>query len=161
MPKKRYRPNVAMFVLNRAGEILTCERSDYRDSWQLPQGGAEDGEELVEAAFRELYEEIGTQAATLLERIPGTFRYDWPKRLWRKGYCGQEQVFFILRISPWAKIDLSRASQRDPQVEQEFRRYEFLSAKDFLRRVNGFKKASYKKALSKALEEYPELFKVK
>jgi len=160
MPKgsKKYRANVAVFVVNRHGEILVCERSDYDGAWQIPQGGIEKGEKLREAAIRELYEEIGTCSVGFLAKIPGTFRYDWPKALRKKGIKGQEQTFFIFRISPWAKIDLKRAARKDKNIKQEFRSYEFLPARKFLNRINGFKKKNYSKALSLALKKYPTAF---
>lgn len=158
MQNKKYRPNVAIFLLNRSGEILTCERNDYPGTWQLPQGGIEKGEKSKEAAIRELYEEIGTKSARFLAKVPGKFRYDWPKKLRKKGFKGQEQEFFLFRLSPWAKIDLVRASKKDKSIKQEFQRYEFLTPKDFVKRINSFKKASYKKALKVALSEFPELF---
>ena len=98
MQNKKYRPNVAIFVVNRHGEILTCERNDYRGTWQIPQGGVEKGEKTKDAAVRELYEEIGTKSAKFLAKVPGKFRYDWPKKLRRKGFKGQEQVFFIFEL---------------------------------------------------------------
>ena len=158
MQNKKYRPNVAIFVINRHGEILTCERNDYRGTWQIPQGGIEKGEKTKDAAVRELYEEIGTRSAKLIAKIPGKFRYDWPKKLRRKGFRGQEQVFFIFELSPWAKIDLRRASKKDRNIKQEFQEYEFLSPKAFIKRVNSFKKENYKKALKTALSKFPELF---
>ena len=158
MQNKKYRPNVAIFVINRRGEILTCERSDHHGTWQIPQGGIEKGEKNKDAAIRELYEEIGTRSAKYVARVPGRFRYDWPKKLRRKGYRGQEQVFFIFEISPWAKIDLKRASKKDPKIKQEFKKYEFLPPKAFMKRVNSFKKDSYKSALRKAISKFPDLF---
>jgi putative (di)nucleoside polyphosphate hydrolase len=155
---KKFRPNVAVFVLNRRGEILVCERNDYPGSWQLPQGGIDKNEKAKDAAFRELYEEIGTRSATLIKKIPGTFRYTWPKQLWKRGYKGQEQTFFIFRISPWAKIDLARAANKHRSIKQEFQSFEFIEHKKFLKRVHGFKKVSYKRALKVALSRYPSLF---
>jgi len=163
MQNKKYRPNVAIFVLNRRGEILTCERNDYPGTWQIPQGGIEAGENSKEAAIRELYEEIGTRSLKFLAKVPGKFRYDWPKklrskRLGRKGFHGQEQIFFIFQISPWAKINLSRAAKKDRGIKQEFQEFEFLNPKEFIKRVNSFKKETYQKALTKAISKFPELF---
>ena len=44
-------------VLNNKGEILIVNQ--HGNSWSLPKGHIEEGEEILEAAKRETYEESG------------------------------------------------------------------------------------------------------
>ena len=76
--------------------ILICERRDFANSWQFPQGGIDAGESPREALARELMEEIslpGDGFRILAER-PG-YRYRFPARHLKRGrYVGQEQAEF-------------------------------------------------------------------
>jgi putative (di)nucleoside polyphosphate hydrolase len=52
-----------------AGRRIPAENSEYDGSpqlWQMPQGGIDAGEDPLEAAYRELYEETGMRTVTLL-----------------------------------------------------------------------------------------------
>ena len=67
MPGKLgYRSAVGVMLLSRAGEVLVARRIDMpmMPAWQMPQGGIDPGETPVQAALRELKEEIGTAAAS-------------------------------------------------------------------------------------------------
>jgi putative (di)nucleoside polyphosphate hydrolase len=59
MKNKVYRPNIGVILLNKQGQILLAEREGMPDTWQLPQGGIDEGETPVESLFREVREEIG------------------------------------------------------------------------------------------------------
>lgn len=59
------------------GRILVCQRDDdpsipYPGMWDLPGGGAEPGESLLDCAYRELTEEFGLTDVNLvlLDAIP-------------------------------------------------------------------------------------------
>lgn len=69
MPYLRMAPStkdaVAVIALNERGEMLVQREYSYPPDeimWQLPGGGAEEGEELIDAAKRELSEESGFTA---------------------------------------------------------------------------------------------------
>ncbi len=51
-------PGGRAIVQNHAGEILFHRRSDF-NFWDLPGGGAEEGESAEQCVIRELYEETG------------------------------------------------------------------------------------------------------
>ena len=139
---KKYRENVAAFVVNDDGLILACHRSDRRGAWQLPQGGVDKGETPEDTLFRELKEEIGTDQIEIIDTLPQTIYYEWPKRVQkRKGYRGQEQFYFLVKLKPGAEIVLD--SYKNP----EFDAVEWCSPNDFLNRIDGFKKDAYSKAL--------------
>ena len=54
-----YRKNVAVIVRDPSnGKLLFCRRCES-DNWQFPQGGIDNGEDVTEAMYRELYEEVG------------------------------------------------------------------------------------------------------
>ena len=52
------------------------ERLDGKEAWQMPQGGIDDGEDIVTAAFRELKEEIGTDKAEIIRIHDKKLKYD-------------------------------------------------------------------------------------
>jgi len=106
---KEYRKNVALILERKRGKILICQRSDCEDSWQFPQGGVDEGEEPIEALYREVSEEIGLSSKfyQIIEARDG-YRYDFDKRhaKW-KHYLGQEQTYFRCRFKGKNKnIDL-------------------------------------------------------
>ena len=52
-----YRPCVGLMIFNKYGLVFSGQRLDNpNDSWQLPQGGIDEGENPIQAAFRELEE---------------------------------------------------------------------------------------------------------
>ncbi len=152
---KRYRPNVAIVVVNKEGLVLACRRSDQYKIWQFPQGGIEKDETEEEAMWRELKEELGTTDAKLIGRLPDTICYDWPEHLHRKGFCGQEQSYFLVRLKKKAVINLEA---HDPP---EFDKAEWVSSATFLERIEGFKAKAYRKALLELIDLFPEYFSSK
>ena len=59
-----YRPCVGVMLVNSSGRVFVGRRIDNKegDWWQMPQGGVDEGEDLEEAALRELAEETGVTA---------------------------------------------------------------------------------------------------
>ncbi len=96
-----YRENVAACILNKKDEVLVVRRAREREEhWQMPQGGADEGETLQDAVVREVGEEVGTRSLAIIGAHPKTYRYDWPE--WHRlngGYRGQTQTLFYLRYT--------------------------------------------------------------
>ncbi|HAJ22741.1 MAG TPA: RNA pyrophosphohydrolase [Rhodospirillaceae bacterium] len=98
-----YRPCVGLMLFNNKGEVFIGNRIDVPgDHWQMPQGGIDDGETPLDAALRELQEEIGTNKATVLAESATWYPYDLPaglsRRIWKGKYRGQTQRWFALRF---------------------------------------------------------------
>ncbi len=95
-----HRPNVGIVLFNRDGRVWYGRRAGASDPyrWQFPQGGVDPGEDLYDAARRELAEETGVVSTSLLGRTQGWIAYDFPPDRGRKGWIGQKQVWFALRF---------------------------------------------------------------
>jgi putative (di)nucleoside polyphosphate hydrolase len=69
----------------------------------MPQGGIDPGESPIDAAFRELEEEIGTAKAELLAEAEDWLNYDLPHdlvaMLWQGRFRGQTQKWFAMRFT--------------------------------------------------------------
>lgn len=101
----RYRPGVGVVVIDDQGRVLVGRRirAIGPERWQFPQGGIDEGEAPLEAALRELEEEIGTRDVDVLAELDRPLRYDLPAAVhpaprWAKRYRGQEQRWFAVRL---------------------------------------------------------------
>ena len=96
------RKGVGIVVLNKRNEIFVAKRIDNpKNFWQMPQGGVDDGEDYLSAAFRELEEETSVKNVKLIKEIEGTTSYELPDNLlgiiWKGKYKGQKQKWFLMR----------------------------------------------------------------
>ncbi len=104
-----YRPNVAAILSIDAGMILVGERVGMPDSWQFPQGGLEPGETAGEGLHRELREELSLEPADyVVQEQRGPYRYLFAPGYTKKGYQGQEQTYFRLRLlGPESRVNIA------------------------------------------------------
>ena len=145
--QREYRPNVAMIIVSHRypekKEIFIAQRNDLLDIWQFPQGGIDKGEEVKEALFREMQEEIGTDAAEIIAEYPEWISYDFPTKIAdkMKPYKGQVQRYFLMKLAKNAKINLATE-------HPEFSEHKFVSAEDVLSLTAHFKKPVYEKVVN-------------
>ena len=97
------RSGVGIVVLNQDNDVFVAKRIDtQKNFWQMPQGGVEDGEDYLTAAYRELEEETSIKNVDLIRELDGLISYELPKNLlgviWKGKYRGQEQKWFIMRF---------------------------------------------------------------
>ncbi|NDF12759.1 MAG: RNA pyrophosphohydrolase [Proteobacteria bacterium] len=100
---KPYRSGVGMMLINRDGKIFAARRIDTRsEAWQMPQGGIDRGETPLEAALRELKEEVGTDNVEVIAESKDWYQYDLPDylaaKLWKGKFQGQRQKWFAMRF---------------------------------------------------------------
>ena len=97
------RTGVGIIVLNKDNKVFVAKRIDNaKNFWQMPQGGVDEGENFLNAAYRELEEETSIKSVELIEELEGTITYELPDHLlgiiWRGKYKGQKQKWFLMRF---------------------------------------------------------------
>ena len=97
------RNGVGIIVLNDKRKVFVAKRIDNpKNFWQMPQGGVDKGESLLEAAYRELKEETNITKVKLIKEIEGTLTYELPSHLlgkiWKGKYRGQKQKWFLMKF---------------------------------------------------------------
>jgi putative (di)nucleoside polyphosphate hydrolase len=98
-----YRAGVGIMLVNQRGQVFIAQRIDNPGpAWQMPQGGIDKREEPLQAAWREMREEIGTASARFIGESKDWLTYDLPAdlvpRLWKGKYRGQRQKWFAFRF---------------------------------------------------------------
>ena len=98
-----FRSGVGIVVLNKDNKVFVAKRIDNnKNFWQMPQGGVDEGEEYLTAAYRELEEETSIKNVDLIKELDGLISYDLPKNLlgviWKGKYRGQKQKWFVMRF---------------------------------------------------------------
>ena len=140
--ERPYRPCVGIFLINKAKQVFGGRRIDGRsEAWQMPQGGINPGETVIDACMREMSEEIGTSSAELLCEHDKWLYYDIPlplaDRLWHGQYKGQKQKWMALRFTGNDDdIDVNTA-------EPEFCEWRWLEPRELVNRAVAFKRDVY------------------
>jgi len=130
-------------LINSEGLIFVGNRLDVDgDHWQMPQGGIDAGETAEQAAWRELFEEVGTDKAELLGESAGWFSYDLPpdlsRRVWKGKFRGQTQRWFAFRFTgDDREIDLEAHTA-------EFEEWRWAKASDLTDLAVDFKRKIYR-----------------
>ncbi|HBV78863.1 RNA pyrophosphohydrolase [Alphaproteobacteria bacterium] len=140
--ERPYRPCVGIFLINDAKQVFGGRRIDSRaEAWQMPQGGIDPGETVIDACMREMGEEIGTSSAELLCEHDDWLYYDIPlplaDRLWHGQYKGQKQKWMALRFT---------GDDRDINIntaEPEFCEWRWLEPRELVDLAVPFKRDVY------------------
>lgn len=150
-----YRPCVGIVLINDHGMIFIGERTDVPGAWQMPQGGIDAGEDVEEAALRELQEEIGTDKADIIQVTPSEFYYDFPNEMRshpRRGkWRGQRQRWALARFTG-TEDDVDLTADK----HQEFGRWRWATADEVVNAIIPFKRVVYRAVLAELLDR-PDL----
>ena len=97
------RKGVGIVILNSKNEVFVGKRKDNPfDKWQMPQGGVDPNEPLLDAMKRELLEETSIKNIEVLKEFNQWLEYELPENLigkiWKGQYRGQKQKWFIVRF---------------------------------------------------------------
>lgn len=148
---RNYRPNVGVALFNRAGQVWYGRRaSDFASLnvpgaylWQMPQGGVDEGEDYVAAAFRELEEETGIVSARLLTITPGWLAYDFPSGYRKQHWIGQRQKWAAMLFEgDESEIDLVH------EGKQEFDAWRWGELEDAPSLIVPFKRRVYEELMA-------------
>lgn len=141
-----YRLNVGIILTKSSGQVFLGKRIN-QNAWQFPQGGLDDQENIEEAVFRELWEEIGLDRSKV-EIIGHTrqwLKYKLPRKLIRstKPTCiGQKQKWYLLKLTG-TDADINLTASMKP----EFDGWEWVNYWFPLSQVIHFKREVYRRAL--------------
>ena len=142
------RLGVGAVVLNKKNQVFVGKRKDNPiDKWQMPQGGVNTGENLVDAMKRELHEETSIQNIKIINEIDGWFEYELPKNLlgkiWKGRYRGQKQKWFVVKF-------LGNDTEINLQTDKpEFIEWRWLDIENLPNVIVDFKRKVYEQLLPK------------
>ena len=138
------RKGVGVVVLNKENKIFVAKRIDNpKNFWQMPQGGVDENEDYLSAAFRELKEETSIQSVELIKEIDDMTIYELPDHLlgiiWKGRYRGQKQKWFLMKFNGKdSEINLNTA-------HPEFLDWKWIEINKITKLVVKFKLNVYKK----------------
>ena len=140
------RTGVGIVVLNSENKVFVGKRRDNPiDKWQMPQGGVDPGESLIEAMRRELLEETGITNIKILKELNYWLEYELPKDLigiiWKGKFRGQKQRWFIVKFL---------GTDKEVNVKTkfpEFIEWKWLNIEALPNVIVDFKKDVYRKLL--------------
>ena len=142
------RLGVGVVLLNKKNQVFVGKRKDNPiDKWQMPQGGVNTGENLIDAMKRELHEETSIQNIKILNEIDGWFEYELPKNLlgkiWKGRYRGQKQKWFVVKF-------LGNDGEINLQTDKpEFIEWRWLDIENLPNVIVDFKRKVYEQLLPK------------
>jgi putative (di)nucleoside polyphosphate hydrolase len=146
-----YRPCVGVMLINSDGLVFVGRRIDQTvEGWQMPQGGIDGNETPVQAALRELKEEIGTNKAEPLREMKEWVAYDLPDHLvgiaLHGRYRGQRQKWIAMRFL---------GEDRDINIRTahpEFSAWKWLAMEALPRLIVPFKQDTYARVIAEFRE---------
>ena len=89
------RKGVGIIVLNEKNKVFVAKRIDNpKNFWQMPQGGVDEGEDFLSAAYRELEEETSIKNVKLIKEnfYPSDIQKDIDKFLTELDLWHHDQI---------------------------------------------------------------------
>jgi putative (di)nucleoside polyphosphate hydrolase len=126
--------------------VLAFERSDAADSWQLPQGGLDTGEEPIEGAWRELFEETGLNDHHVIARAeyPDWIAYEWPSEIMREhGKDGKRRG----QVQKWFLFDALSPDIEPTPDGSEFVAWKWVEPEWLIAQVLDWRRPAYERVL--------------
>jgi len=142
------RVGVGAIVINKENKIFVGKRKDHpNNNWQMPQGGVNDGENLLSALRRELEEETSIKSIKILKELDDWTEYELPNyllgKIWKGKYRGQKQKWFVFKFTGADdEINLKTGSP-------EFIEWKWVNPESLPKINVHFKKKLYEKLLLK------------
>jgi len=156
-----YRPCVGIMLVNKEGRIwigdrINPSRPDSTITWQMPQGGIDEGETPAEAAARELLEETGTDKAEIVLESAHWYNYDLPAAVVGKAlrgkYRGQKQRWFLMRFTGEdSNIDITA------DEPQEFFQWRWANIDELVDLIVDFKRPVYERVVAEFQDRVKDL----
>lgn len=156
-----YRRCVGIMLVNDDGKVWVGDRigatnPETLETWQMPQGGIDKGEEPDTAARRELLEEVGTDKAEIVAESAHWLNYDLPPKLKGKAlrgkFRGQTQRWFLMRFTGTdADIDIAADDH------QEFSEWKWVDAAELTDLIVEFKRPVYEQVVKEFGPKISEL----
>ena len=142
------RLGVGIILLNKENKVFVGKRKDNpTDTWQMPQGGVDEGENFVDAMKRELNEETSIKNIKIIKELQELTIYELPRylvgKIWKGKYKGQKQKWFIVRF-------LGKDNEIDINTQRpEFIEWRWLNIDNLPEVIVPFKKKVYEELLPK------------
>jgi putative (di)nucleoside polyphosphate hydrolase len=146
-----YRNGVGIMLINGNKKIFVGKRIDNKSAWQMPQGGVDQDENIVDAVKRELKEETGVSSIKIIKKSDKTYTYDLPDyllgKIWKGRFKGQKQTWFLAQfLGTDDEINLD-------QKNAEFKEWKWVGINELPDLIVPFKKKLYQE-LVKEFESF-------
>jgi len=131
-------------IIEAAGGIVSNDKNEklfiYRlDKWDFPKGKIEEGENIEEAALREIEEECGVNQLTIKKSLQDTF------------HLYKVRCDIIFKRTYWFETVSSFSGELVPQLEEDITNVEWLSETQIEEKVLGNTYASIKTLLNSSI----------
>ena len=142
------RIGVGAIVLNDKNQVFVGKRKDNPvNKWQMPQGGVNKNERLMDAMIRELYEETSIKSIRIEKEFEYWLEYELPNQLlgiiWQGKYRGQKQKWFVVKF--FGLDNEINLNTKKP----EFIEWKWLDIENLPNVIVDFKRKVYEKLLPK------------